>query len=185
MKSIVDLRDYEPKPDQSLERVNFSFLDIETTGLRADRGAKITEVAILDRDSEIFYWKKEDLNATNDALIFHLPFIIKVLKKGVVVGHNITFDLSFISYMLEKYDYKGLEVLFIDTLSLAENILRKRSSYRLASLLKYFDISIHGSLHTARVDAMATRALFWKLLEHGDLYSLKDTGYKRIKWSSY
>jgi len=42
----------------SIELSNFLFLDIETTGLRPDRGARITEIAIYSRSQQIEVWRK-------------------------------------------------------------------------------------------------------------------------------
>lgn len=178
------LRFDKPNISTSLELANLIFFDIETTGLRPDRGAKITEVSILDRNSQQHYWRS-DTDTENDSVANELPNILDHLKRGVVVGHNLQFDFWFIAYESDRLKIEGPSLRFIDTLSLSRKLLPKRNSHNLGDLLKHFDIKVNGELHTATADTEATRALFWKLVEKGGLSTVGEAGMKKLNWSSF
>jgi len=182
---IEDLRDAQPGQDHSLELASFAFFDIETTGLRPDRGARITEIAILKRSGERYTWQWDKMLEHNKAVRSALKEIISHLQSGVVVGHNVRFDLRFVAYEIERLQLDGLRVQFIDTLGLAQHLDVPVANYKLATLLRYFDINVHGELHTALMDAQATRALLWKLVEYGQLETLADTGIHQLRWTTF
>jgi len=181
---IQNIRVDKPETTTSLELAILLFFDIETTGLRPDRGAKITEASILNRNSQL-YTLRSNVNSKNDTLSEELPKILNHLKIGVVVGHNLPFDFWFISHEADKLGIDGPSLRFIDTLSLARKVLPGRNSYKLGELLKYFDINVNGELHTASTDTEVTRALFWKLIEKGGISTVGEAGMKKLNWSSF
>lgn len=181
---IQNFRFYAPDSSTSLELTRLVFLDIETTGLRPDRGAKITEVSILNRNSQLYYWRPRT-DTENDSVAKDLPNILNYLKQGVVVGHNLQFDFWFIAYESDRLEIEGPSLRFIDTLSLSRKLLPKRYSHTLGELLTHFDIKVHGQLHTATTDTFATRALFWKLVEKGGLSNVGEAGMKKLNWASF
>jgi len=162
---------------------SFVFLDIETTGLHPDRGARITEVAVLD-DSGVRF--ATEVDAGDDALLStKMPYLLNQLRAGVVVGHNVQFDLRFIAYEADRLGHDGPDLYFIDTLGLARNVLPRQSDHRLEATLDAFHITPQGDLHTAITDARAVRTLFWRLLAHGDFPTLADAGLKPLKWTAF
>ena len=181
---IQNIRVDKPETTTSLELTNFIFFDIETTGLRPDRGAKVTEVSILNRNSQLYSWRSH-INSGVNPFSNELPIILNHLKNGVVVGHNLQFDFWFISHEADKLGITGPTLRFIDTLSLARKVLPERSSYKLSELLKEFNIKVNGELHTATTDTEATSALFWKLVEKGDISTTGKAGMKKLNWSSF
>lgn len=184
MQFVRELRGINPIKDTSIELAKLVFFDIETTGLRPDRGAKISEVAIVNRNSQLYTWHRK-INNEFETLFQELPMMFNHFKKSVVIGHNLSFDFWFISYEADKLGLEGPSLLFIDTLSLARKILPERNSYKLDELLKVFDIKVNGELHTAITDAEATRALFWKLVEKGGISTVGDAGMKKLNWLSF
>ena len=185
MKSITHLREATPNSRQSIERTSFAFFDIETTGLRPDRGARITEIAIFDRRSEQLNWNQPQETPSDEKLAEQLPTVLNLLTTGVVVGHNVSFDFKFIAYESERLGFRGPEVLFIDTLGLAKKFCNNTVDFKLESLLAEFNISTERSLHTAAVDVQATRALFWKLINQGEIETLGQAGMQRLNWSTF
>lgn len=173
-----------PDPTKSIELSNLIFLDIETSGIRPDRGAKITELSILNRNSQQLLWRT-NAYTESDMIAKVLPTILKQLKRGVVVGHNLPFDFWFITYECNRYGLEGPDIQFIDTLSLSRKLLPDRNNYQLGELLKHFDIKVNGELHTATTDAEATRALFWKLIEKGGISTVGEAGMKKLNWSTF
>lgn len=71
---------------------------------------------------------------------------------------------------------------FIDALPLARRLLAGVPDYRLDTLLRALDLAPSGPLHTAVVDAAATRALFWALVARGGLSTVAETGLRRVRW---
>lgn len=185
MKSIEVLREAQPEPKQSIERASFTFLDIETTGLYPERGARINEIAILRRGGDGFTWTQAKEEDTDESLSSVLPIVHEHLTQGVVVGHNVSFDLRFLAYESDRLGLRGPHVLFIDTHGLAKKFYDDLSDYQLPTLLEEFDISPKGPLHTAVVDARCTQALFWKLVNLGEIETLKQAGMKRLSWSNF
>jgi DNA polymerase III subunit epsilon len=168
MLALNNIRESLPNRHTSIELSNFNFFDIETNGLRPDRGARITEIAILNRNNFQFIWNS-NIDAENKSIHEHLKIVYSHLRTGVVVGHNLPFDFWFLSYESDRLNTDGPDLLFIDTLSLSKKILPNRDNYHLSGLLKFFDIKVNGKLHTATTDTEATRALFWKLIEKGGI----------------
>ncbi len=179
-RPIYKLRNDKPEKSTSIELTNFLFFDIETTGLRPDRGAKITEISILDRNSQLYLWR-EDSGTFN----VELQKVLQTLQRGVVVGHNLQFDFWFLSYEADRYGFEGPSLKYIDTLSLSRKLLPGKSSYQLSRILKEFDIRVDGKLHTAVTDTEITRALFWKLIEKGGIATVGEAGVKKIDWSTF
>ncbi len=185
IKKISNLRSQKPNSNTSLELANLLFFDIETTGLRPDRGAKITDVSILNRNSQIYFWRSGLKTGASSFFSNELPIILKHFKKGAVVGHNLPFDFWFISYEADKLGIEGPSLRFIDTLSLSRKVLPQRNSYKLGDLLMEFDIKVNGELHSAITDTEATRALFWKLVEKGGISTVGEAGMKKLNWASF
>lgn len=170
------------RADCPIEVASLLFFDIETTGLRPDRGAQITEIALVNHTGICFDWKHE---RDSSELSGQLITLFGHFRNSVVVGHNLQFDFRFVAYEADRRDLRGPTVRFIDTLGLARRLLDRISDARLEVLLSHFDLSPDGELHTAIGDARATRALFWKLVEHGNLNMLADAGLKRLNWTTF
>lgn len=185
MKPSFHFRKAQPDCDLSIELTSFVFFDIETTGLRPDRGARITEIAIFNRSGEEFLWKQPKENTSDKKLAGQLPTVLDLLTTGVVVGHNVSFDFKFIAYETERLGFRGPNALFIDTLGLAKKLCDNTDDFKLSSLLRTFDISVEGPLHNAAIDAQATRALFWKLINLGEIETLAQAGMQRLNWSTF
>lgn len=168
--------------DCPIEVAPLLFFDIETTGLRPDRGARITEIAIVDHTGVRYDWKRKRDGATQ---ALQLRPLFDHLRDGVVVGHNLQFDFYFVAYEADRLGLRGPAVRFVDTLGIARTHLDRSSDVRLGTLLSYFGLIPEGDLHTALGDAYATRALFWKLVEHSDLHTLADAGLKKLNWTTF
>lgn len=156
------------------------FFDIETTGLRPDRGAKIVEMAVVAGERVLYHWPGEDDAALDDALVrlFHH------LRDSVVVGHNLAFDFHFVAYEAERYTLEGPAVHYIDTLALARRLLPSAPDHQLATLLHICGLPVPTDLHTACADARATQALFWRLVDEGGLATIGEAGLKRLHWGT-
>jgi len=166
-----------------IKSVPILFLDIETTGLHPDRGAWITEIALLgDRGVRL----ATKLQPGDDRILStKLPYLIDQLGSGVVVGHNVQFDLRFIAYEADRLGETGPDLQFIDTLGLARKLLTRARDHCLKTALRAFDITPRGELHSAITDARAVRSLFWRMIDHGGFGTLADAGLKPLNWRAF
>ena len=160
------------------------FFDLETTGLRPDRGARITEIAIVGANGIQYDWRSPDDSSSDTAVCKELPVVRDHLQGCVVVGHNLQFDFRFLTYEAKRLGLSGIDLQFADTLGLARKLLPHRDDYQLGPLLRTVDAPPNEELHTAVGDALATRTLFWSLVEREGLKTLSDVGVKRLSWNA-
>ena len=168
--------------NQPLRTASLRFFDLETTGLRPDRGARITEMAVADQGGVQFAWTSSQDPPCNEAVARQLPVLVGHLGAGIVVGHNLSFDFRFVTYEAERLGLGGIDVHFVDTLGLAREVLADAPSHRLGALLGAVGAAPDEALHTAVGDVLATRTLFWRLVDRGDLTTLGEAGVKRLRW---
>ena len=166
-------------PDCPLESASLVYFDLETTGLHPERGATVTEAAVLDAGGLRFDWRRGD-EVPDFAEV--LPALLDHLAAGVVVGHNVGFDFGFLAYEAARRDARGPAVRYLDTLALARRLAPKRDNYRLGTLVDRYDLEVDGPLHTASVDVRATRALFWQLVDEAGLERLEDADLSKLDW---
>ncbi|HLY32540.1 MAG TPA: exonuclease domain-containing protein, partial [Ktedonobacterales bacterium] len=169
---------------RALATAEFVVVDVETTGL-APGYHRITEVAAVvvasGEQGAIF---KSLVNpqrripqfitkftGISERMVARAPFAVDILPKlsafigdRPIVGHNISFDLGFLSYEAER---AGLGTLFpvegIDTITLARRYipgLRRASLDRVAATLH---IPVRNR-HRALADAQLTASIFALLL---------------------
>jgi DNA polymerase III epsilon subunit-like protein len=163
------------------------FLDLETSKLRADRGGRITEIALIDRHAPRIDWTWEEepgTEAHDRAVRQQLADLVRLLAAGVVVAHNVAFDLEFIAYEARRLGVSGLSAHRIDTLALARQHYPDLSNHQLGTLADALDLPVPGPLHVAHTDALVTRSLFLHLADTVPLQTLGDAGLRRIQWSS-
>jgi DNA polymerase III epsilon subunit-like protein len=169
--------------DLPLRAASLVFFDLETTALRPDRGGRICEMAVVGPDGIRFDWTSGSDSPKDEALGRQISVLSEALQGNVVAGHNLQFDFHFLTYEAERLGQNGLDVRFIDTLGLSRELIPGRDDYQLGSLLAAFNAEPVEELHTAIGDALATRTLFWKLVDHNDLKTLSDAGMKRVSWN--
>jgi len=173
--------------DRPLRTAPLVFFDLETTALRPDRGGRIREMAVADAQGIRFDWCSDAAPPRDDAVAAQLPRLIQHLETGIVVGHNLQFDFRFVTYesrRLSGSGLGGLDLRFADTLGLARSLLNAPDTHQLGTLLGHFDAAPEEALHTAVGDALATRTLFWHLVEHGELRTLADIDVRRLQWNA-
>lgn len=168
--------------ERPLRTASLAFFDLETTGLRPDRGARITEGAVVDANGVRFDWTSAHDPPRDEAVARVLPRLVAQLEGRIVVGHNLSFDFCFLTYETERLGLGGLDLRFADTLGLARRLWPERDDYQLERLVAAVDTRPDEELHTAVGDALATRALFWHLAETGGLTTVGDVGVQRLRW---
>ena len=174
----------------TLEQSNFAILDTETTGLRVSKGDKVISVAsikisefkiredvILDelvnpqikipeQSTRIHNIKDEDVK-DKPTLIEIEDKILKFIKKSVLVGHNIDFDIKFLKNNAKNTNLANrMKVIQpIDTIHLTAGLFPDLKNYELTSLCEHFNIKADDQVrHSALGDCWLTARLFLFLL---------------------
>ncbi len=94
-----------------------------------------------------------------------LPALLEFIGDGVVVGHNVRYDLSFINAAAEHHGYGRLPNRSVDTAALARRLVRPEvRNLRLGTLAAHFRSPVKPN-HRALADAEATAHVLWCLLE--------------------
>ena len=167
---------------QSLEDT-FVVFDIETTGFSAttnkiiEIGAvKVVNGQVADTYSTFVNpevpipYEIEQLTSINDNMVLGAPKIEEVLPKflefcddSVLVAHNASFDVGFISKNAQRQGLT-LDSTVIDTVGLARILLPDLSRYKLNIVAKALGVSLENH-HRAVDDAKATAEIFMKLCD--------------------
>ena len=154
-------------------------LDIETTGLDPNSDAiieigavKFNGKRIEAEFSSLVNPRKPinafitDLTGISNSMVQNAPLLIDLLPKVIdfigdciVVGHNVSFDLSFF------YKYGALKNNpALDTYELASVLLPGAPRYGLGSLANQLGVGLQNA-HRALDDARATQAVFNRLID--------------------
>ena len=116
--------------------------------------SKITGLTYADvKDAPTFkeYWK----------------IIEDLFKNNIIVGHNITYDLSVISKALERYDIDAPVFNYYCTFKLSRKYINT-NSYSLDSLCDLLKINLDNH-HNALEDALASQQIFEYLNKRNDI----------------
>ena len=184
----------------SLEQSNFSILDTETTGLHVEKGDQIISVAslkvsdlkideqnyldeLVNPNMKIPESSTKIHNITDEqvkskpSLLEISEKILKFLKKSVLVGHNINFDINFL-----KENSKGSQladrmkvIKSIDTIYLTASLYPDLKNYELSNLCEYFNIKTDDQIrHSALGDCIITARLFLHLISIAQTKGIKN-----------
>lgn len=167
---------------QSLDGTYVVF-DLETTGFSPvsnriiEIGAvKVVEGSIKEHFSSFVNpqvpipFRIEELTGINDSMVLEAPSIETILPQflefcqdAVLVAHNASFDMSFIE---ENCKRLGIEREFtsVDTVALARILLPQLNRYKLDTVAKALNISLHNH-HRAVDDAGCTAEIFVKFVD--------------------
>ena len=184
----------------SLEQSNFSILDTETTGLHVEKGDQIISIAslkvsdlkideqnyldeLVNPNMKIPESSTKIHNITDEqvkskpSLLEISEKILKFLKKSVLVGHNINFDINFL-----KENSKGSQladrmkvIKSIDTIYLTASLYPDLKNYELSNLCEYFNIKTDDQIrHSALGDCIITARLFLYLINIAQTKGIKN-----------
>ncbi|MFZ5392359.1 MAG: PolC-type DNA polymerase III [Patescibacteria group bacterium] len=164
----------------SLTKINFVSLDLETTGLDS-RKDSIIEVGlvrfdwqgkILDRFNSLIYFDGKFLDSIASLTgisakeLLQAPYWEKVKREilqfvkddDILIGHNINFDLSFLSsFGINWFDRKKLDSWYLATI-----LISNARSYSLEYLLKIIgkEYQAHRALDDA--EAVVDLYVYWQ-----------------------
>jgi len=161
---------------------DYVVFDIETTGLNTYYNEIIEISAIKVRNDKVVDEFSTlikpvgkigkfitNLTGITNEMVSESPSIDKVLEEfllfignDILVGHNVNFDINFVSANLVKLGYDGLVNDFIDNLRIARKVLTELRHHRLGDLAEYYLIDNKGA-HRGLKDAYMTYEIFLKL----------------------
>jgi DNA polymerase III subunit epsilon len=175
-----------PPPDATLRELEYVVVDVETTGASAQRGHRVTEVALLrvrgdgtrvaaftslvNPERPIPPFISALTNITWDMVaeaprFAELAARIRELVEGAVfVAHNAGFDWRFLSGELERGGGAPLSGRSLCTVRLARRVVPEIPSRSLDALSMYFGIE-NSARHRAWGDAQATAVVLGRLLD--------------------
>ncbi|WMC93078.1 type I-E CRISPR-associated endoribonuclease Cas2e [Kineothrix sp. MB12-C1] len=161
---------------------NYVVIDVETTGINAEKDQIIEIAAVKMEGNEMIVFQElvkvekglqreiSELTGITDEMLANdgkniavvLDEFLDFVGGSILVGYNVKFDISFLNAELKK---SGNAVLTNKTICLLQEAKRKQKllrDYKLSTVLKKYDISTEG-LHRAYVDVKAEYELAVKL----------------------
>ena len=176
VRAVVNAKDGQSFSDA------YVVFDLETTGFSpvTDRiieigAVRIEDGRITDRFSEFVNPKRpipfriEQLTSISDSMVMDADPVEEVLVRflsfcdgAVMVGHNVTFDISFIEENCERLGIAH-DFTTVDTVTLARNLLPNLSRFKLDQVAKALNVPL-GHHHRAVDDAECTSGIFLKFL---------------------
>ena len=172
-----------PPPDASpaLEDCKFAVVDVETTGVRAFRGDRIMEIAVVRLDGTVAFHSLVNpgipipefvagLTGIDARMVRNAPpfeeivdRLLVALEGSVFVAHNARFDWAFVSTEIERACGLLLQGPRVCTVRLARKLLPDLPRRNLDTVSYHFGIEIEGR-HRATPDAVAAAKCLAKLL---------------------
>ncbi|MDD2523359.1 MAG: 3'-5' exonuclease [Endomicrobiia bacterium] len=156
---------------------NIVYLDIETTGLSLSQGARICEIAMLKVSDGIETTFNQLINPnqlmpelcskihgiTDDMLKDSPKFadvaqeVANFIDGFVLICHNASFDLNFISKEIMENYIQPPEMYFIDTLTISRQYF-SFSSNKLGNIAEILDIEVKEQ-HRAMADVLTMQSI--------------------------
>src|SRR3954468_11054260 len=179
--------------DRTLAGLSYVVVDVESTGVRAIDGDRITEVAVVEvknGTSRVVFdslvnperpipapistltgisWEMVR-NAPRFADIAHQ--LAGALEGHVFVAHNATFDWRFISHEMQRATGRPLDGTRLCTVKLARRLVPTLYRRSLDAVTEFFGIRI-AARHRAGGDAVATADVFIRLLAAAQDFGLE------------
>lgn len=167
----------------TLDDSSFAVVDVETTGFSPRYHHRIIEIAIVAVSGQggvTEEWvtlvnPERDLGPTEIHGLYGADFataplfteiagdVLSRLKKVVVVGHNLRFDLSFLEAEFARLGYAFRPVPSLCTIGLSKALGVPLVSYKLERCCEHFGISLSHA-HSALDDGRATAMLLARYL---------------------
>ena len=164
-----------------LDACRWAVVDVETTGVRAFRGDRIMEIAVVMLDGTVAFHSLVnpgipipqfvagltgiDAKLVRDAPTFEMiaDELLQVFEGCVFVAHNARFDWAFVSTEVERATGLLLQGPRVCTVRLARKLLPDLPRRNLDTVSFHFGIEIEGR-HRATGDAVAAAKCLAKLL---------------------
>jgi len=184
---------------QLLNEVDFVVVDTETTGLRPGPDRVIEVAAMRLRGGKIIDTFQSVINPgrylppfivkftgiTQEMVEYApkakeiLPDFFQFIDDATLVGHNLAFDLNFLTYearlLRENCPLEGL-----DTILLARRFLPGLKRFKLDMVAEHLKIRANNR-HRALGDVETTAAVFLRILERAEQQGIQTLGHLRLR----
>lgn len=182
---------------RTLDEVEFVVLDTETTGLRPGSHRVIEVAGVRIKGGEAcgsfstlinpgtrlpafivqFTGITQEMVNTAPKAAEVLPDFLNFIEGAIVVGHNVGFDIGFLSYEARLL---GLDFPLdgLDTIPLARRFLPGLRRFKLDNVAGHLNIATNNR-HRAMGDAKVTAAIFIKLLKLAQEQGIATLGHLR------
>lgn len=171
-----------------LAELRFAVVDVETTGMRARGGDRITEIAVVHvepgRVATAFEslvnperpipFRISGLTGITDGMVSGAPRFAELaggvtaaLAGRVFVAHNARFDWAFVKAELEREQDHAPRAPRLCTVRLVRNLVPELPRRSLDSVLWFFGIEVDRR-HRAADDALATARVLGRLLSRAE-----------------
>ena len=144
---------------------DYVLVDIETTGfspvkddiieigaIRVENNQiiqKYNQLIKINKNLEPFTTRltgiTDEMLQTGKKISDVLKEFISFTGKDIIIGHNVTFDLGFLSYNCKKYLNYNLNNDYVDTLCMARKLIPNSINYKLGTLAEFFNVSYKGA----------------------------------------
>ena len=165
-----------------LSEIPFIVTDTETTGLNPSNNriieigaVKVLDGQVVDRFSQLINpgcaipHRISRLTGITTAMVYDkpsagevLPHYLKFLGDGVLVAHNLAFDMRFLNAELRRWNGSIISNKSLCTVRLARRLLSGLRSKSLSSLAHFYGIQIRDR-HRALGDAEATASVLLRM----------------------
>lgn len=163
---------------------NYVVLDIETTGLdpkeseiielsalRVENNRVVSEFSTLVKPTGTISPYITNLTGISQSMTASAPDIKTAIKRfadfcadSTIMGHNVKFDIRFISNNLHLYHNLPFSNDYVDTLRLARIYLPDLPNKKLGTIATYFNFDTSG-MHRGLKDCVVTNLCFQKMKE--------------------
>ena len=165
---------------------DYVLVDIETTGfspvkddiieigaIRVENNQiiqKYNQLIKINKNLEPFTTRltgiTDEMLQTGKKISDVLKEFISFTGKDIIIGHNVTFDLGFLSYNCKKYLNYNLNNDYVDTLCIARKLVPNSINYKLGTLANLFNVSYKGA-HRGLKDVEITYEVYNNLRKIG------------------
>ncbi len=180
-------REFSHKKSLKDKKLEYVVVDVETTGLNpmTDKIIQVSALHVINEDivNELNYYvsidftipvKIEKLTGINDKLLkeegkteyFVLKALLDFIGNKTIVGHNVTFDISFLLVAMKNLNLGNINNKYIDTLSLAKKKIFGAPSYKLSKLAQQLGCNVTEE-HSAKTDCLMTKFIYEELIKKG------------------
>ncbi len=171
----------------NLSDLDFIAFDLETTGLSpafnhivevgavrfSFDGTELGRMQELVNPGSPIPAEVTKVHGITDEMVSSAPSIKEVLKQffefidsdnTILIAHNASFDVSFLSHSVTKTGLPIPENMVIDNLMLARYRVKNVESYRLDSLARHYDVA-NTTDHRALSDSIVLKSVFLNVLK--------------------
>lgn len=166
-------------------RNRFAVIDFETTGLSPNKGARMTEVAVVmvENGSIVDTYQSlaktgawipaeiERLTGITNAMVEKAPSanrvmadVYKFVASATPVAHNAAFDKQFWNAEMALAQCPGRDD-FLCTMLLSRRLYPKANDHKLGTLADFHSLKRNGNSHRSLSDAELTAKLFLKICQ--------------------